>query len=321
MLRKCEDWIKKLHWGEPSICVATNWGRGGRSMWTRREMLIIHMGADIDIIYLHQVIIPFVVNSFQSTWIATTNKCGATLIVSYKGGWVLVHRWQFVNCIHVHQCGWRCEAWCKHMAATWNSVRWDLVHQGEKLPTKVFEWFQMFIGLKMWSEKKNTEKIVLTPPSRCSCQTFSVSSMIPHPSLLSQCTPDFPLQTLQPFSVACGIHLNCFLDVVHVQKVKRTSEAGSCDHLMTPFISNNLKACIHLLHHEHGFSVKRICSILNVRKTLAYETLHHHHTHGITFDLNTQQWGVWHRALTSVDLVFIRMLLNQKHTVDTLECN
>ena len=123
------------------------------------------------------------------------------------------------------------------------------------------------------------------------------------------------MSLLQPFSVACGICLNCFLDVVHVQKVKRTSEAGSCDHLMTPFISNNLKACIPVLHHEHGFSVKRICSILNVRKTLAYETLCHHCTHGITFDLNIQQWSVWHCGLTSVDLAFIHMLLNQKHTM------
>ena len=88
---------------------------------------------------------------------------------------------------------------------------------------------------------------------------------------------------------------------------------------MTPFISNDLKAHIPALHHEHGFSVKKICSVLSVRKTLAYETLHHHCTHGITFDLNTQQRGVQHHALTSVDLAFIHMLLNQKHTVHLYE--
>ena len=85
--------------------------------------------------------------------------------------------------------------------------------------------------------------------------------------------------------------------------------------IMPSFISNDLKARIPALRHEQGFSVKRICSILNVRKTLAYEILRHHHTHGVAFDLNARQRGVRRRALTSVDLAFIRVLLNQKHTV------
>ena len=104
---------------------------------------------------------------------------------------------------------------------------------------------------------------------------------------------------------------------MHLQKGKtRTSEAGSHNQSphMPPFISNNLKACIQALHHEHGFSVKRICSILNVTTTLAYETLCHYCTHGIGFDLNAWQWGVWHHDLTSVDLAFMHVLLNQKHT-------
>ena len=58
---------------------------------------------------------------------------------------------------------------------------------------------------------------------------------------------------------------------------------------MPSFISNDLKARIPALCHEQGFSIKRICSILNVRKTLAYEILHHHHTRGVAFDLNARQ--------------------------------
>ena len=85
--------------------------------------------------------------------------------------------------------------------------------------------------------------------------------------------------------------------------------------IMPFFISNDLKVCIHALCHKQGFSVKRICSILNVRKTLAYKILYHHCTCGVAFDLNAWQWGVQCCALTSVNLAFIQVLLNQKHTM------
>ena len=72
--------------------------------------------------------------------------------------------------------------------------------------------------------------------------------------------------------------------------------------IMPPFISNDLKAHMPALHYEQGFSVK---SILNVRKIMAYETLHHHCIHGVAFNINGQQQGVQCCALTSVDLAFI----------------
>jgi transposase len=84
---------------------------------------------------------------------------------------------------------------------------------------------------------------------------------------------------------------------------------------MPPFISNDLKARIPVLHYEQGFTVNKICSILNIRKTLAYETLRHHRAYGVAFDPNARRRGVQRRALTSTDLAFIRMLLNQQHTV------
>ena len=83
---------------------------------------------------------------------------------------------------------------------------------------------------------------------------------------------------------------------------------------MPPLISNNLKAHIPALRHEQCLSVKKICHILNIKKTLAYQTLHYHCQHGVTHDVNAQQPG-HHCTLTSMDLSFICKLLNQQHTI------
>ena len=94
--------------------------------------------------------------------------------------------------------------------------------------------------------------------------------------------------TLQPFSVACGIGLKVFWMWCTSKRVRQGPWKLVHVIIMPSFISNNLKAHIPALHYEQGFSVKRICSTLNVRKTLAYEILCHHHTHGVAFDLNAQ---------------------------------
>ena len=65
----------------------------------------------------------------------------------------------------------------RHGANTWppcgtaSGRIWSI--RGRNFQPRFLNGFRCFIGLKMWSEKKNTEKVVLTPPSRCSCQTFS----------------------------------------------------------------------------------------------------------------------------------------------------
>jgi transposase-like protein len=55
---------------------------------------------------------------------------------------------------------------------------------------------------------------------------------------------------------------------------------------MPPYISNDLKGRIPALHHEQGYSVKNICQLLNIKKTLVYETLKHHRTFGVPYDPN-----------------------------------
>ena len=84
---------------------------------------------------------------------------------------------------------------------------------------------------------------------------------------------------------------------------------------MPPYISNDLKGRIPALHHKQGYSVKKICQLLNIKKTLVYETLKHHRTFSVPYDPNAWRRGLRPRCLTTTDLLFIRALLNQQHTV------
>jgi transposase len=83
---------------------------------------------------------------------------------------------------------------------------------------------------------------------------------------------------------------------------------------MPASISNDLKARIPALRYEQGFNVKKICQILNIKKTLVYQSLRLHRTLGLAYDPNARR-GVRRRVLTNTDLSFIRMLLNQQHTI------
>ena len=121
------------------------------------------------------------------------------------------------------------------------------------------------------------------------------------------CLNSFPLQ---PFSVGCRIGLKVFWMWYTSKRVRQGPQKLVHAIIMPSFISNNLKARIPDLCHKQGFSVKRICSILNVGKTLAYEILCCHCTHGVAFNLIAHQQGVQHHGLTSVDLAFIQVLLN-----------
>ena len=83
---------------------------------------------------------------------------------------------------------------------------------------------------------------------------------------------------------------------------------------MAPHVSWDLKACIPALHYEHGFPVIKICAILNIKKSLVYSTLQLHHSYGVTHNIHAQKQQ-HRRNLSSIDLLFIRTLLDQQHTV------
>ena len=84
---------------------------------------------------------------------------------------------------------------------------------------------------------------------------------------------------------------------------------------MPPYISNNLKGRIPALHYEQGYSVKKICQLLNIKKTLAYETLKLHRKFGVPYNPHACQRGLCPHCLTSTDISFVCALLNQQHTI------
>jgi len=84
---------------------------------------------------------------------------------------------------------------------------------------------------------------------------------------------------------------------------------------MPPYISNDLKGRIPTLHYEQGYSIKKICQLLNIKKTLAYEILKLHRKFGVPYNPHARQQGLRPRCLTTTDLSFIHALLDQQHTV------
>jgi transposase len=78
-------------------------------------------------------------------------------------------------------------------------------------------------------------------------------------------------------------------------------------------VSRNLKRRIPVLRLKLGFSVKEICKILGIHKSLVYQTLQSYCIHGTTSNpLSRLHCGP--RKLTSVDIAFIRDILGQRHT-------
>lgn len=81
-------------------------------------------------------------------------------------------------------------------------------------------------------------------------------------------------------------------------------------------VSNDLKARIPVLRYQQGLSVKEICQLLGIKKTLVYKTLQYHHSHGSihrTIACPSRQGR--RRILDAHDISFIRSLLSQKHTI------
>jgi hypothetical protein len=79
-------------------------------------------------------------------------------------------------------------------------------------------------------------------------------------------------------------------------------------------VSLDLKACIPILRYSAGYSVKEICGILGIRKSLAYQTLQYYALHGVCYNLNSHKCG-GHRKLTSTDINFIKSLVSQHHSI------
>jgi transposase len=78
-------------------------------------------------------------------------------------------------------------------------------------------------------------------------------------------------------------------------------------------ISKDLKARIPVLQQQ-GYSVKKICNILGIKKTLVYRCLAHVRRHGVPYDPHLYQLGR-RRVLLHEDLKLIVALLNRRHCI------
>ena len=79
-------------------------------------------------------------------------------------------------------------------------------------------------------------------------------------------------------------------------------------------ISHDLKARIPALFFEQEFTVNKICTVLGVKKSLVYKSLHYFRTYGITHNPHARKTGR-NRTLSSLDIKFIAALVDQRHCI------
>lgn len=82
---------------------------------------------------------------------------------------------------------------------------------------------------------------------------------------------------------------------------------------MTRATATQLAARIPILHHDQGYTVKQICTLLGVKKTFAYKTLQYHRIHGHIAKPHTPHGR--NRILNRTDIEFIQSLLSHHRTI------
>ena len=79
--------------------------------------------------------------------------------------------------------------------------------------------------------------------------------------------------------------------------------------------SQDLKSRIPILFYEQDFTVKEICKILRIQKTLAYSSLTYFRTYGITHNSHTHHKTGQRRLLHPTNINFVASLIKQRHTI------
>ena len=76
-------------------------------------------------------------------------------------------------------------------------------------------------------------------------------------------------------------------------------------------VSQDLKNRIPFLYFEEHFSVKDICGLLGIKKTVAYDTISHFRQHGVAYNPNTFKHQATGRCqkLGPIDVKLIKALL------------
>ncbi|KAF8162142.1 hypothetical protein BJ912DRAFT_824107, partial [Pholiota molesta] len=79
-------------------------------------------------------------------------------------------------------------------------------------------------------------------------------------------------------------------------------------------VSQDLKDRIPVLYYEQDLTVKEICAILGVRKSLVYKTLSYTLIYGVPYNPHTRSRGR-HRVLLRNDIKFIQALIERRHCI------
>jgi transposase len=79
-------------------------------------------------------------------------------------------------------------------------------------------------------------------------------------------------------------------------------------------ISEDLKARIPILFYEHHLTVKEICSVLGIKKSLVYKSLGYFRAYGIAHNPHSHRPGR-HRVLSLGDIKFISALVERQHCI------
>jgi transposase len=77
-------------------------------------------------------------------------------------------------------------------------------------------------------------------------------------------------------------------------------------------VLHDLKAQIPVLYYEQNFTVKEICGIFGIKKSLTYSTLKSYQLTQQTYNPCAQQSGQ-HCSLITIDLKFIHSFMQQRH--------
>jgi transposase len=80
-------------------------------------------------------------------------------------------------------------------------------------------------------------------------------------------------------------------------------------------VSTDIKARIPVLFHEQGFNAKDICRILDIKKSLVYQTLSYVRIYGVPYNPHARKPPGRTRVLSQGDLIFIVALLNRRHCI------
>lgn len=80
-------------------------------------------------------------------------------------------------------------------------------------------------------------------------------------------------------------------------------------------ILQDLKACVPILFYEQDFSVKAICKIIGIWKSLIYASLAYFRAYGVAHNPHAQHKTSRQQLLNSTDIKFISSLIDLRHMI------